>query len=125
MKTESERKAFVRQKGINWRRNSRFKYACARVKQSAKNKGLEFNLDAEYLESIYPKDGRCPVLGIEMEVGCGHRTFCSPSLDRLNNDEGYVRGNVVWMSWIANKIKGDHSVERLEAVVKYLKGEEK
>lgn len=125
MRTESERRQYEKQKGENWRRNSPFKHACARLRQGAKERGLEFDVDHEYLESIYPADGICPVLGLEMVIGSQHRTCASPSLDRINNDVGYVRGNLVWMSWIANKIKGNYSIEQLEAVVKFLKGEEK
>lgn len=123
MKTESEKKAWERQKGINWRRKSPFRHACSRVRQSAKKKGLEFDLDHEYLESIYPADGICPVLGVKMEAGSEQRTDVSPSLDRFDNNRGYVKGNVVWMSWIANKAKGDYELHQLEAVVNYLKGE--
>lgn len=67
---------------------------------------------------MWPEDNRCPVLGIVLQQGRGAPQDSSPSLDRLNPEWGYERGNVVVMSNRANTGKshltaGEH--ERIAA----------
>ena len=69
--------------------------------------GLLFNISPGYILSIWPKGGRCPVLGIILERGRGKYQDSSPTLDRVDPAKGYVRGNVVVMSFLANLLKGD------------------
>jgi hypothetical protein len=64
-----------------------------------------FDIDVEYLLSIYPRGGICPILKTPMVFG-GER-WNSPSLDRFIPELGYVRGNVCWISDKANTIKQD------------------
>lgn len=53
----------------------------------------------------------CPVLGTPM---------VSPSLDRKNNDLGYIKGNVVVMSRRANCLKNDATVEEMRLILAYM-----
>lgn len=48
------------------------------------------------------------------------RTDNSPSLDRIDNSSGYVKGNVHIISMRANRIKSDATLQELKSVVKYL-----
>lgn len=45
----------------------------------------------------------------------------SPSLDRKDPTKGYVRGNVAWISFRANRIKSDASQQELERILNYVK----
>jgi len=67
---------------------------------------------------------RCPALGIELhyrsESSPTIRTDASPSLDRLDPNKGYVKGNVRVISWRANKIKTDANADEIMAVAKWL-----
>jgi hypothetical protein len=45
-----------------------------------------------------------------------------PTLDRINNDEGYIRGNVAIISFRANRIKSDASADELQAIANYANG---
>lgn len=87
------------------------------AKQRAKNKGLEFSIT---LTDIAIPD-RCPVLGIQF--GRGERRFAdnSPSLDRVVTSLGYIPGNIRVISWRANKLKGDASLEELALIIDYMK----
>jgi len=58
---------------------------------------------------------------MKLERGVGVMQDASPSLDRINNLLGYVKGNVHVISMKANRIKTDATVEELEQVVSYLK----
>lgn len=45
----------------------------------------------------------------------------SPSLDRVIPELGYVPGNVIVISWRANNLKRDATIEELEAVIAYMR----
>jgi len=62
---------------------------------------------------------RCPVLGMRLRKTKGRAGPSSPSLDRINPRRGYVRGNVVVVSWRANEIKKDATVHELELVARF------
>ena len=68
---------------------------------------------------------RCPVLGIIL-----HKTKRSesrdsaPTLDRIENEKGYIPGNVAVISSRANRIKNNSTPQELAAVLRYaLRGE--
>jgi hypothetical protein len=87
------------------------------AKQSARKHGLEFNID----HNDVSVPDKCPVLGIPLFRTEGKRTPNTPSIDRINNDRGYVKGNVAVISWRANELKRDATVEELESVVHYMR----
>lgn len=96
------------------------------LERSAKNQKIPFDLDVDYLASIFPPDKKCPVLGIPLvwggldKSGKGGPAMNSPSVDKLYPDKGYVKGNVSWMSMRANYIKQDAASHELEAVARWL-----
>jgi hypothetical protein len=60
----------------------------------------------------------CPVfpwIRLEFRVGA-ERQDNSPSLDRIDNTKGYVKGNVRIVSWRANRLKGNATDEELAAL---------
>ena len=73
----------------------------------AKLKDWENNLTLEYMFSLYLEI--CPILGIDLLWdNKGQVRHGSPSLDRVNNDKGYIMGNVQIISHRANSIKRDY-----------------
>jgi hypothetical protein len=98
-------------------------------RRRAKEKNLPFNLDVQYLRSIYTEN--CPVFNVPMtwgNLGVGKNIY-SPSLDRIIPALGYVKGNVVFISDKANRIKAEFESKDLYAVAdwqhKITKGVEK
>ncbi len=87
------------------------------ARKRAKEKDIPFDIEASDLE--VPKF--CPVLGIELCVNDSHAKDNSISLDRIVPELGYVRGNVAIISYKANTIKNNASIEDLEKVLKWLK----
>ncbi|WP_325341637.1 hypothetical protein [Xylophilus sp.] len=61
----------------------------------------------------------CPVLGIPLQPAQGRAGPASPSLDRLNPLRGYVRGNVVVVSWRANALKKDATAAELRRIAAF------
>lgn len=86
------------------------------AKQRAKKFSLPFNISPD--DIAIPS--RCPVLGHEFEYGKGKHYPWAPSLDRIIPALGYVVGNIKVISFRANKLKGDASIEELQAVLRYL-----
>jgi hypothetical protein len=84
---------------------------------TAKRNGLPHNL--ELSDIIIPKF--CPVLGIELKVNKGRPKFDSPSLDKLVPSLGYVKGNVSVMSYRANWLKQNSSIEEITKLAEWMK----
>lgn len=85
------------------------------VKGRAKRQELPFDLDKS--DIVIPDV--CPVLGI-LITPCAENRDNSPSVDRIIPELGYVKGNVVVISYRANRIKNDASLAELELVVAYV-----
>jgi hypothetical protein len=89
-----------------------------RAKKRAEQKGIHF--DIELSDIIIPEV--CPVFGFKFEVGSGKGpSDKSPSIDRIDCKKGYVKGNIQIISFKANKIKSDCSINDIEKVLSYLK----
>jgi len=65
----------------------------------------------------YPKV--CPVLDIDLDWGMNGRQPNSPSLDRIDSTKGYIKGNVMLMSGLANSMKQNATVEQLKQFGRY------
>lgn len=89
----------------------------ANAKVSAKRKGLFFDLTIE--DIVIP--AICPVLGIPLFRTPGIRTANTPSIDRINNSIGYIKGNISIISWRANQLKNNASMAELEALLNYMR----
>jgi hypothetical protein len=63
----------------------------------------------------------CPVFGCKLNpVGRnqGLRDQ-APSIDRIDNDQGYTPNNIIVVSWRANRIKSDASPAELRAIADF------
>lgn len=106
----------------NWETYHRFKIKTLKVNAHyrAKKEGYKSDLTIEYLLDIFPKDFKCPALGIKMEWGNKKGRRTSPSLDKINPDKGYMKGNVAFISSKANSIKSDATPKEIFKVAKWL-----
>lgn len=86
-----------------------------RAKSRAKQKGRPFNLELD--DIVIPET--CPIFGKPF-VRQGGVTDFSPSLDCIDPQRGYVKGNVRVISYRANRIKCDASLDELRAIVKFM-----
>lgn len=113
---QSNCKKCIKSSSQGWTLNNRFAATCSQAKRRAKKKDLKFNLTADYLESI-DRD-QCPYLEIPIEFsklnnGRGYALINGKSLDRITPELGYVKGNVVWCSEIANRLLSSYTAEQL------------
>ena len=92
------------------------------ARNRAKKNGLDCTITVD--DIVIPE--LCPALGIRLEarIGAGrsNREYlrASPSLDRIDNNKGYVPGNVAVISLRANMIKTDATAAELNAVAAYI-----
>lgn len=93
-------------------------------KAECKKKGLEYNLDPEYLRGIWT--GKCPVFDTEITIGnSGYGSHRSGHLDRIDPNLGYTKGNVRYISGRANRIKYDATIDELQKIIEYMKRHER
>lgn len=102
-------------KNENFLRSSKYKL-------SATRRGIDFDLDDEYLASIWT--GKCAVFGTDLSTdvhssidGNTLNEINRPVLDRIDNSKGYVKGNVVWVSMFVNMVKRNATIEQLNQIV--------
>lgn len=83
------------------------------AKTRAKRRGLAFDIELSDIE--IPEF--CPVFPhIALKPYTGKRVHWqdhpdSPTIDRIDSSKGYVKGNVRVISWRANTLKGDATIE--------------
>lgn len=68
----------------------------------------------------------CPVLGTPFDFSSAQSARAkprNPSVDRHDNDLGYVPGNVRVISLRANMLKSDATIAEMERVLAYMKGD--
>lgn len=84
-----------------------------RARKRARRQGLPYSLRRQDISL----PARCPVLGISLRVGQS-RSPASPSLDRIDPDQGYIPGNVRVISDHANKLKGNRRLEDIRLLTR-------
>lgn len=78
------------------------------IKRAAK-RGIYLDIDELYiLELFNTQKGKCALTGLPIILNIyGSDEYMNiASLDRINSDIGYVRGNVQWVHKMINKMKG-------------------
>jgi len=100
----------ILQRTKDWRKNNPEKAMIQRVRARARLKGYEFNL--ELTDIMIPKV--CPIIAIDINKKVtGKPRDDSPSLDRIDNTKGYIKGNVMVISHKANAMKQNATPEQL------------
>ena len=89
-----------------------------RLRDNARKRAILKDMDFElYTFKDLPKiPKKCPYLDIDLVVGCIGGVDNSPSVDRIDNKKGYVKGNVQIISRKANQIKNNATFEEFEMI---------
>ena len=80
------------------------------LKTRSKTRGLDFNIDMEYLNNLYYKQNmKCKLSNIIININPINNDLKSitASLDRIDNSKGYIKGNVQWLHKRINIMKGN------------------
>jgi len=84
----------------------------SKTKYAARNqRDLEFTITLDYvLDLLRKQQGKCALTGWDLEFTRGSETSRTNDLgctmDRIDNDKGYVPGNIQLVCWCVNKMKG-------------------
>jgi hypothetical protein len=87
-----------------------------RKKYHAAREGLVF--DIEFADLIWPDV--CPVLGIPLDYLAGGKSENTVTFDQIDPGKGYIKGNVMVMSWRANRIKNDGTAEEHRRIAEFM-----
>lgn len=109
-------KEAIKQRTKQYKHANRERYMFYNCKKRANKASLEFNLDMS--DFVVPEI--CPVLGIPLFWSDGKKTDHTPSMDRVDNDKGYIKGNVCIISEKANRMKQNHTLASLKLFVNYM-----
>ena len=88
-----------------------------KARTRAKEQGVPFDITVD--DIVIPE--ACPVLGMPLEKGNGGWAEGSPTLDKIIPELGYVPGNVAVISWRANRLKCDGTLEEMEVLVEWMR----
>ncbi len=85
------------------------------VKAHAKQRHIPFNISIKYMWEIFLKQNRkCALSNLELTFQSHARDRNgTASLDRINNDKGYVKGNIQWLHKDINQMKMDFTEKQL------------
>ena len=92
---------------------------CIRMRKESKNRaretGLDHNITTQYLLELWEKSGKtCPVFKVKFIIDSTKKDRrYKPSLDRIDNEKGYIKGNVMFISWKANTMKSNANAKEL------------
>lgn len=100
-----------RQLSHEWHKRNPVGNILRNLKYRAAKRGLEFNLTPD--DIIFPEC--CPVFGFPLRMNFGRNGGApdSPSIDRIDNSKGYVKGNIQVISNLANAMKSSANREQL------------
>lgn len=124
---ESKLKKLKEKHGASYRKRKadplRFgKMEHSALKTRAKTKDLKFDLTPEYIQKKFDEcEGKCAItkFPFSMEMGTkGKRNPYRPSVDRINSNKGYVKGNIQVVLAIVNTMKMDYTDDILHPVIK-------
>ena len=99
-----------RLRGRSFRERNPLSRILTSTKQTAKKKNLEHNITIDDLIKI----DICPYTGVTIDWTCSGKHMRNPSVDRIDNSKGYIKGNVEVISNLANSMKNSASVRELQ-----------
>lgn len=77
------------------------------VKERARVKNFEINIDCQYLQELWDKqNGKCVLSGLTIDLRINwQKHLQTASLDRKDNSKGYIKGNIQWVHKDINNMK--------------------
>lgn len=97
--------------------NSRDKYTGLRaLLRRIKNKYHDYDVDLDYLKEVWDVQNICVYTGVELQLpkwkGINDPLYTA-SIDRIESDKGYVKGNIQFISITSNHAKNSMTHEQM------------
>lgn len=87
-----------------------------------KHRKLEIDIDFEYINDLFKKQkGKCYWFGVDLIPSINKKHPQQPSLDRLNNELGYIKGNVILCCYSANIGRNENQFDVWIEFIKQIK----
>lgn len=95
------------------------------IKRSANKRNKEYNISNEYLWELYIKQNKkCALSGLEINFG-NNINDMTASLDRIDSNFGYIKGNVMWVhkhiNTMKNNFTNDYLIQLCKVIYEYNK----
>lgn len=106
---------------VTW--NGRVTQLVGSARKRAKAKNLAFDLSSEHLVHLLEIQGyKCAVTGLPfcLKKSKEFKNPWSPSIDRINNDLGYMHDNIRIVCTMYNLARGQHTDEDLITLAKHI-----
>jgi hypothetical protein len=81
-------------------------------------KNLEFNITKE--DITIPST--CPIFGVTLNFENKNNV---PTLDRIDSSKGYIKGNIQVISFKANRLKNNGTIEEFKKIISYMETHQK
>jgi len=93
-----------------------FRYHFRNIKSRERGRGVEVTVTIEDLKKQWDEqNGKCEFTGINLKISeykkISTNQIYSASLDRIDSNKGYVKGNIRWVSRAINHMKNTMSDE--------------
>lgn len=107
---------------------SPFKYHANKARARSKQRKEVTDINVEYLKEVWEnQNGICPYTGIKMEISRTSRdedvkkTPIKASLDRIDPNKGYIKGNVEFVCYCINVMKNDFTKKEMIEFINKIK----
>jgi len=102
-----------------------FGRSLSKAKERAIKRSLPFSIDKKYIMKLFDEqEGRCYYSGLQLSIvksdkNCVHDPL-KMSLDCIDSEKGYVKGNVVWCAYCVNSLKQKMPVEEMIGICRQI-----
>lgn len=108
-----------RSKNNEYAKKGNFTWA---LRQIEKRKKWSTDIDEAYLQEVWnTQKGICPYSGLKMTMKRGKNTPITASIDRIDSDKGYIKGNVQFVCYSMNLAKWTFTHEEMKSFVSELR----
>ena len=116
-------------RGKRWKKDeySPFREYMRRIKNRKRDSGREVDVDKEYLKEVFEQQkGVCIYSGVALKHPAEGKSnqLTTASVDRIDSNKGYVKGNIQFTSIVCNHAKNGMSDTEMKEWIKLLKENE-
>ena len=105
--------------------NIMFRRSLNKAKERASKRGLPISIDKQYIIELFnEQEGKCYYSGLQLNIIKSDKDRVHDplkmSLDCVDSEKGYIRGNVVWCAYCVNSMKQKMPVEDMIGICRQI-----